>query len=57
MTAAYLGLLRVTVPLTALYSESCRIEVDEALFTLRPSQRDIDSSDLCNPRGACSAQA
>ena len=36
LRAGFLGTVRVTVPLTALYTEPCSIEVHEALFTVRP---------------------
>jgi len=39
LRAGFLGTVRVTVPLTALYTEPCSIEVHEALFTMRPRPR------------------
>ena len=36
LRAGFLGTVRVRVPLTALYTEPCSIEVHEALFTVRP---------------------
>lgn len=52
LTAGYLGSVRVTVPLAALHSESCCIEVEEALFTVRPAPRGAKRSGVQCPTGA-----
>ena len=36
LRAGFLGTVRVTVPLTALYTEACSVDVHEALITVRP---------------------
>ena len=38
VTAGYVGVMRVVLPLTSLYSEPCSLQLQEALLTVRPRQ-------------------
>ena len=54
LRAGFLGTVRVTVPLTALYTEPCCIEVHEALITVRPRPPGAPRRDAANASNGAS---